>query len=67
MPNSKRQNFIVKIQQSINLHDKIGVYLDKIRVYCLNSDFLQEVYDIIDENNNNTTKLREFLLKVRGW
>lgn len=67
MPNSKRQNFIVKIRQSINLYYKIGIYLRKIRIYCFNSDFAQDVNEIIDNNNNNIAKLREFLIKVRGW
>lgn len=66
MPNSPRQNFIVKINQCINLFNTVEGYLDKIKDYVKDSEFFIIIDEVYDKTRMNITILLGFLKKVNS-
>ena len=66
MPNTKRQKFIIKIEQCLNLLATIDTYLMKIYLYCYGTDYAKTMSKIVKINHKSTRILNRFLKKVRG-
>lgn len=66
MPNTKRQNFIIKIEQCINLLGTIDTYLMKIHLFCYGTDYVKSVSKIVKINHKSIHALKRFLKRVRG-
>ncbi len=66
MPDSKRQKFIIKIRQCLNLLTTIDTYLMKIHLHCYGTDYVKTVSKIVKINHKSINALKRFLKKVRG-
>jgi len=64
MPNSARQNFIVKINQCINLLGTVEGYLTKIKDFVKGTEFFTITEKVHNKNKENTLTLIDFLKEI---
>ncbi len=66
MPNTARQNFVLKIEQSINLYNTIDKYLNIIHSHCFYTGYSVLVKNLIVKNREISAELEKFKKEVKG-
>jgi len=67
MPNTARQNFIVKVKQCFNLLKTVDKYLKKISYHCIGTEYFDVARLLERYNQLLKNEVEMFLKSVRGW